>query len=100
MEPLVLVLLAFGAAVLVILIKWVNRRSLGYIKGPPAPSWLYGMLHMIKPPRGKAEIAIGHQLAQSRSLECAEDDFTWMKEYGTAYRLKGCLGVSRIYRTV
>lgn len=60
----------------------LQRRSITYLRGPPSDSWLVGNLPQL--------------LA---SDEAAEFDFKWTKEFGTAFRIHGSMGLEMLYLT-
>ncbi|KAJ7245300.1 cytochrome P450 [Mycena rebaudengoi] len=56
-----------------------RRRSIARVPGPHATSWLYGnMLQLYLP------------------ATWGEFDFSWQRQYGPLYRIKGCFGEDRL----
>lgn len=73
--------------------RWLTFNSIKYVRGPPANS-LTGMqfslsafLFTVNP------FCTGHLRDVALQESVGDLDFKWMKEYGTAWRLKGPLGV-------
>ncbi|TBU50069.1 cytochrome P450 [Dichomitus squalens] len=76
MDPQVFVLLAGGALLLVYSVRrYLARRHVRKVRGPPAPSWFMGNLQQV-----------------NQQLEVGELDGQWMREYGHVWRTKGVMG--------
>ncbi|OCH89199.1 PAH-inducible cytochrome P450 monooxygenase PC-PAH 1 [Obba rivulosa] len=60
--------------------RYVKRRFVGHIRGPAAPSWLFG-----------------HSISMGYQDQVGDHDFPWIKEYGTVWRTKGCWGQDILY---
>ncbi|EMD37290.1 hypothetical protein CERSUDRAFT_113940 [Gelatoporia subvermispora B] len=75
MDQVLVAYVLFVAVAVVLTHRYVNRRSIRHIRGPPSPSWLYG-----------------HTISQSHEDQVGDYDFARIKEFGTAWRTKGCWG--------
>ncbi|KAK0440709.1 cytochrome P450 [Armillaria borealis] len=59
--------------------RWFKQPSVKHVKGPPSPSfWL------------------GHERVLRDQGNAGDLETKWRKEYGTVYRISGCLGVSNL----
>ncbi|KAI0754753.1 cytochrome P450 [Daedaleopsis nitida] len=85
MDSRLLVLLA-GAVLLVYatIRRYLTGRHLRKVRGPKAPSWLLG------------EDSVGHNQEMVSYLEVGDFDGKCMAEYGTAWRLKDCMGADAL----
>ncbi|KAF8515698.1 cytochrome P450 [Hysterangium stoloniferum] len=63
-----------------LLVTRLRRQTISHLPGPKSPSWL-----------------IGNIASFQRPDNAAEADFAWTKEYGYAFRTKGCFGEDVLY---
>ncbi|OCH85106.1 PAH-inducible cytochrome P450 monooxygenase PC-PAH 1 [Obba rivulosa] len=80
MDRVLVAYVLFAALAVIVTHRYVKHRSIQHIRGPPSPSWLYG-----------------HSVSQSLDAQVGDADFARIKEYGTAWRVKGCLGQDILY---
>ncbi|RPD78489.1 cytochrome P450 [Lentinus tigrinus ALCF2SS1-7] len=74
--PLSLLAIAATAALLLgVIFKWLRRRSLTTVRGPPSPSLL-----------------LGHEHALSTQEEVGILEFEWLWEYGPTWKIGGNFG--------
>lgn len=64
------------------IVQRFRKRSITYLRGPPADSWLVGNLSETISPS-----------------EVGEFDFKWVKEYGAAFRIKGLMSTDMLHLT-
>lgn len=84
-------LVAFVTVILRLLFK---RRSLRFLKGPPSPSFLTGRLQPLSFGFPLIIFIEGNENEMRYQEQVGDLEFQWVKEYGTAYRIAGCLGVN------
>ncbi|KAF5371679.1 hypothetical protein D9758_003487 [Tetrapyrgos nigripes] len=68
-----------ASLIIVILIRRVRYKSLGFLRGPPSPSFLLGN---------------NYEIENQEDGTLVEDK--WFKEYGTAFRYTGSLGLEML----
>ncbi|KAI0319080.1 cytochrome P450 [Amylostereum chailletii] len=70
-----------------------NRRSLKYLRGPKPSSFWLGMPHYTFSREIISLDIVNRQLGDLRyQKEVGDKDFSWMTEYGSAWRINGVLG--------
>ncbi|KAF9019068.1 cytochrome P450 [Hymenopellis radicata] len=78
LQSFLVVALPLVAALLVR--KLLRKSVVQRLRGPASPSWL-----------------LGHEKAFVEQDQLGDLEFAWLREYGTAYHTKGCLGEHRIF---
>ncbi|CAK5282791.1 unnamed protein product [Mycena citricolor] len=65
----------------VLVVRWIlgDKGNLSRLPGPPSQSWLFGHLPQLY-----------------LTFNYGENEFKWLKEYGTVYLLRGVLGQKRV----
>lgn len=90
--------IAVAASALVVLLRsyyrWLTHHSIRHIRGPAAGSQLLGTGYMVP---FCQYLLISMRAGNIRDIAYQENvgdlDWKWMNEYGTAWRLRGALGV-------
>lgn len=75
-----------------VVVGWVFRDKLSFLRGPSPESRLLGMLNNSE----CAELiqsSSGFEYAMLNQEELGTLDYAWSKKYGTIYRRPGCFGV-------
>ncbi|EMD35307.1 hypothetical protein CERSUDRAFT_116112 [Gelatoporia subvermispora B] len=80
MDNVLLAYLLFAVLAVLVTHRYVKHRSIRHIRGPPALSWLFG-----------------HSLSIGYQDQVGDQDFAWIREYGTVWRTKGCWGRDILY---
>ena len=82
------------------LILRAHRRTstLSELRGPESPSFWLGTVSMVQSRLApghltKIERLLGNQPEYFYQKETGESEFKWLREYGTAWRVRGCMGV-------
>ncbi|KZT13219.1 cytochrome P450, partial [Laetiporus sulphureus 93-53] len=74
------VLLVLVSTIGVAVYRRMNRHSLSRIRGPPSPSLL-----------------LGHNLLLSHEDDVGDLESEWIRQYGSAWRLKDCVGEDNLW---
>ena len=85
------------------LILRARRRTstLSELRGPESLSFWLGTVSMVQSSLAlghltKLERLVGNQPEYFYQKETGESEFKWLREYGTAWRVRGCMGVGLV----
>lgn len=98
MDPRLFVFLGGAVLLLVHAVRrYLTGRHLRNVRGPKSPSWLLGecprLIWFLALITGDT---VGHNQEMVSYLEVGDFEAKCMAEYGMAWRLKDCMGVSAI----
>ncbi|PBK64199.1 hypothetical protein ARMSODRAFT_1054932 [Armillaria solidipes] len=77
---------------------WFQRPSVKHVKGPPSPSFWLGKssVNHLNTNMNSRTVLLGHERILRDQDNAGDLETKWRREYGTLYRIGGCLGVSKL----